>query len=117
MKGWIILALLAGALYYLYTETDKLDKPIASAEELMNKIERKLDSMTGTSIIKVDRKKTASLKSAIAERLSTPELAELNQVLTSSETLVEFKAEYCISPAYSHPVFSKDNLQFICDHL
>ena len=41
MKGWIILALLAGALYYLYTETDKLDAPIAQTEAMVKKIENK----------------------------------------------------------------------------
>lgn len=37
MKGWLILALLAGALYYLYTETDKLDAPIAKTEAMVKK--------------------------------------------------------------------------------
>lgn len=116
MKGWIILALLAGALYYLYTETDKLDAPIEGAEALLSKIERKLDAMTGTKIIKLDRK-VAALKSEIAERLSTAELEELDQVLSSVDTLEDFKTNHCYSLSTSGTPFSKENLEFICDKL
>lgn len=58
MKGWIILAFLCGALYYLYTETDKLDAPIAKTEEMVQKIENKVSSAMGTQIIKMDQNLT-----------------------------------------------------------
>jgi Na+/phosphate symporter len=116
MKGWITLLILAGILYYLLTETTQLDKPISQAEELVIKIHRKLDAMTGTKIIKMD-KKVANLKADIAARLSTRELEELNQIVTSPENLEEFKDKYCNLRTISHPVFNKDNLEFICDKL
>ena len=116
MKGWIILAILAGVLYYLVTQTDKLDEPIAQTEALVKKIERKLDAMTSTQIIRLDQKK-ARLKADIAERLSASELQELDNILTTPDTLMDFKDEYCRGNVISHPVFNKDNLLFICDNL
>ncbi|MDF0536049.1 hypothetical protein KDN34_17240 [Shewanella yunxiaonensis] len=115
MRGWIILAVLAAIVYYLATKTDKLDEPIAKSEALLNKIERKLDAMTGTQIIRIDQKR-AKLRSTLGERLSNAELQELNKVLESPDTFSDFKDEYCRSDVMSHPVFSKDNLQFICDN-
>ncbi|QSX30072.1 hypothetical protein JYB88_18180 [Shewanella cyperi] len=116
MKGWIILALVAGGLYYLYTETDKLDEPIAQTEEILKKIERKLDAMTGTRIIRVDRN-VAQLKSELASRFTPSELSEFNSVLSNRDTLEDFKEEYCGSSNATHPIFSNDNLLYLCDHL
>ncbi|MGL5358450.1 MAG: hypothetical protein ACRDBI_01860 [Shewanella sp.] len=116
MKGWIILALLAGALYYLYTETDKLDAPIAKVENLATKVEHKLDSMTGTQIIKID-KKLAQARQDILERLSSTELTEFNKIPLTADAIADFKAEYCGTNATKHPVFSRDNLLYICDNL
>ncbi|MCU7978031.1 hypothetical protein L5M43_22750 [Shewanella sp. SW36] len=116
MKGWIILALLAGALYYLYTETDKLDVPIAKTEAMIKEIENKVDSMTGTKIIKIDHK-LAKVRTDIIERLSTLELEAFNQIPMTPESIADFKANYCGTMAPQHPVFSKDNQLYLCDHL
>ena len=109
------MAVLAAVIYYLATKTDKLDQPIAQTEALLNKIERKLDAMTGTQIIRIDQKR-AKLRSSLAERLSDPELQELNRVLQTPDTFADFKDQYCQGNVVSHPVFSKDNLLFICDN-
>ncbi|MGL4937069.1 hypothetical protein [Shewanella sp.] len=116
MKGWIILALLAGALYYLYTKTDKLDAPIAAAQDIVHKIQHKLDSMTGTQIIKID-KKVAQARQDILERLSSTELAEFNKIPLTTDAIADFKEQYCGPNATKHPVFSRDNLLYICDNL
>lgn len=116
MRGWIIIAALAGGLYYLYTETDKLDEPIAETQAVLKKIERKLDSLTGTQIIRVDGR-LQKLKSEIGERLSAAELDEFDAVLTDKNSVLDFKAEYCSGNKNSHPVFDRENLQFICDNL
>lgn len=116
MKGWIILALLAGALYYLYTETDKLDAPIAQTEAMVKKIENKVDSMTGTKIIKIDHK-LAKARTDIIERLSTIELEAFNKIPLTAESIADFKANHCGTRAPEHSVFSKDNLLYICDNL
>ncbi|MFQ6372492.1 hypothetical protein [Shewanella sp. YIC-542] len=115
MRGWIILAGVGGLIYYLATQTHTLDEPIATTEVLLNKIEQRLDAMTGTQIIRME-KKHAQLKAALSERLSNAELQELNHVLESQYTVADFKAEYCRGNVLTHPVFSKDNLQFICDN-
>ncbi|WP_372870759.1 hypothetical protein [Shewanella sp.] len=116
MRGWIILAVIAGGLYYLYTETDKLDEPIAETQAVLKKIERKLDSLTGTKIIRVDGQ-LQNLKAEIGKRLSSAELSEFDTVLTDKNSLSDFKAQYCGSASATHPVFGKENLQFICDNL
>lgn len=116
MKGWIILALLAGALYYLYTETDKLDVPIAKTEAMVKKIENKVDSITGTQIIKIDHK-LAKVRTDIVERLSALELNAFNQIPMTPESIADFKAHYCGTMAPEHPVFSKDNQLYLCDNL
>ncbi|ABI40980.1 conserved hypothetical protein [Shewanella sp. MR-4] len=116
MKGWIILALLCGALYYLYTETDKLDAPIAKTEEMVQKIENKMGSMTGTQIIKIDQKRTKARKD-ILERLSAPEVEEFNKIPLTEDGIADFKEIYCGTKAPEHPIFSRDNLFFICDNL
>ncbi|QDE33084.1 MULTISPECIES: hypothetical protein [Shewanella] len=115
MRGWIILAIIAGGIYYFATETDKLDKPINDIKSMFNKADRKLDSMTGTKIIRVD-KHIPQIKTEIYDRLSTIEIRELDGVFTSNEAISEFKNQYCHSSA-RHPVFTKDNLQFICDKI
>ncbi|WP_445945892.1 hypothetical protein [Shewanella sp.] len=115
MRGWILLALIGAGIYYMATETTKLDKPIAQALGFFNKAENKLDSMTGTKIIKVN-KNALQVKAAIAERLSGTELKEFEQIMVSAGDIEDFKAEYCHHDA-RHPVFSKDNLRFMCDKL
>lgn len=116
MKGWILIAIVAGGVYYLATRTDKLDEPIAQTEVILKKIERKLDAMTGTQIIRIDKKK-AHLLTSIGDRLSNAELGELDKVLSTPDGFSEFKDQYCQGNVVSHPVFSRDNLQFICDNL
>ena len=115
MRGWIILAMIAGGIYYFATETDKLDKPIDDIKSLLNKVDRKFDSMTGTKIIRVD-KYIPQMKKEIYDRLSAIEIRELDGVFTSDEAISEFKKQYCHSGVH-HPVFTKDNLQYICDKL
>ncbi|MFB2760847.1 hypothetical protein ACE012_15245 [Shewanella xiamenensis] len=116
MKGWIILALLSGALYYLYTETDKLDAPIAKTEEVIQKIENKVSSAMGTQIIKIDQNLTKARKEILA-RLSAPEVEEFNKIPLTEEGIADFKESYCGTKATEHPIFSRDNLLFICDNL
>ncbi len=115
MRGWIGLAIVAGVVYYFATETNKLDKPINDIKSMFTKADKKLDSMTGTKIIKID-KHIPQVKSEIRERLSTLELRELDGVFASNESITEFKDQYCHSSA-RHPVFTKENLQFICDKI
>ena len=116
MRGWIILGAGIGLLYYLATETDKLDEPIAQTDALLKRIERKLDSMTGTQIIRVD-KNIAMFKTQIAERLTRQELAALDDILESRDTVIEFKEKYCDNSNNRFDKLSKDNQQFICDKL
>lgn len=116
MKGWIIIGLLAGAVYYFATETDKLDEPIAQTEAVIKKISRKLDSMTGTTIIKVDNT-LRDLKAQLAERLNSQEVQELETVLTDTESAEDFRDQFCDAPDNKHIVFSKENLRAICDAL
>lgn len=116
MRGWIILGIGAGLLYYVATETNKLDEPIAKSDELLQKIERKLDSLTGTKIIRVDSR-VAHLKKEIGQRMSERELLALDKILASEYALQDFKDEYCSGKAKQHGSFSKDNLFFICDRL
>ncbi|GIU48941.1 hypothetical protein TUM4438_31450 [Shewanella sairae] len=116
MKGWIILAIIGGILYYLYTETDTLDEPIAEVEGIFQQAENKLDSMTGTQIQRVDHTLDI-LKSDIADRLSATENQALQAISQSKQTLSEFKQDFCGSHAQKHSVFSKENQTYICDQL
>ncbi|WP_417762902.1 hypothetical protein [Shewanella sp.] len=116
MKGWILIAIAAAALYYFATRTDKLDEPIAQTEAVLKKIERKLDAMTGTQIIRIDKKKSQLLAN-IDDRLSGVELHETDSILSTPDAFNDFKQQYCQGNVLSHPVFSRDNLQFICDNL
>jgi|GEM_PF-967642 len=116
MRGWITLGLGAGLLYYVATETNKLDEPIAKSNEILQKIERKLDSITGTRVIKVDNH-IAHLKKEIGERMSKRELQALDDILVSEYTLQEFKDDYCGGKTKQHDYFNKENLFFICDKL
>ena len=115
MRGWIILAIIAGGIYYFATETDTLDKPINDIKNIFSKADKKLNSMTGTKIIRVD-KHIPQIKKEIYDRLSTIEIRELDGLFTSDEAISEFKQQYCHSSA-RHPVFTKDNLQYICDKI
>ncbi len=116
MKGWIILAIIGGILYYLYTETDTLDEPIAEVEGIFQQAENKLDSMTGTQIQRVDNTLDL-LKSDIADRLSATENQALKAISQSNATLSEYKQDFCGSNAVKHSVFSKENQTYICDQL
>ncbi|MGS0677296.1 hypothetical protein [Shewanella sp. 0m-4] len=116
MKGWIILAIIGGILYYLYTETDTLDEPIAEIEGIFQQAEDKLDSMTGTQIQRVDNTLDL-LKTDIADRLSATEQQALTVITQSQAKLNEFKADFCGSGANKHSAFSKENQTYICDKL
>ena len=116
MKGGIILGLGAGVLYYMATETNMLDEPMAQTDAFLQKIERKLDATTGTKIIKVDNK-TSQLKQEISQRMSTGELGALDDILESEYSVQSFKDEYCNGSAPRHESLSRDNLQYICDKL
>ncbi|GIU17634.1 MULTISPECIES: hypothetical protein [unclassified Shewanella] len=116
MKGWIILAIIAGTLYYLYTETDTLDEPIAEVQGIYQQAEDKLDSMTGTQIQRIDDR-VDLLKTDIADRLSTTEQQALKLITQSQAKLDDFKDEFCGSGANSHSAFSKENQTYICDKL
>ncbi|MCE9680589.1 hypothetical protein LZP69_15665 [Shewanella sp. AS1] len=116
MKGWIILGLGIGLIYYLVTETNKLDEPIDKTSAILKKIERKLDSMTGTRIIKVDHP-ISHLKKEIADRLSRAELLALDGILETKESVAEFRDEYCSSPQRRFTELTKENQTFICDKI
>ncbi len=116
MRGWIIVVGAVALLYYLITETDKLDKPIAETDALLQKIERKLDSMTGTRIIKVEQN-VSQLKSEIIDRLNRTELAALDGILETKASVLEFKDEYCGHSSKRFNALSKENQTFICDKI
>ena len=116
MRGWIILGLGVGLLYYAATETNKLDEPIAQSEALLKNIERKIHAMTGTTAIK-NNDNRSQLKQEIAKRLSPRELTELDKILDSNDSLQEFKSEYCGASADKHENLSQENIYFICDKL
>ncbi|GIU02747.1 hypothetical protein [Shewanella algidipiscicola] len=116
MRGWIILGAGAGLLYYLATETNKLDEPMAQADALMQKAERKLDSMTGTKIIKVDNH-LSQLKAEIANRLNKAEQAALEDIFESEQSVMAYKQQYCGDNASRFTILSRDNQLFICDKL
>ncbi|QLE87581.1 hypothetical protein FLM48_22395 [Shewanella sp. Scap07] len=116
MKGWIILAIGVGVLYYLATETNELDKPIAQTEALLSQIENKIDAMTGTQIIKVDNR-INNIKDEISDRLSNAELVVLDAILASEQSVSEYKQSFCGSKAPRHNDLSRDNQRFICDKI
>ncbi len=115
MRGWILIALIGGGIYYFATETDKLDKPIAEIQSVINGAETKLDSMTGTKITRKENN-VPKIPSSVIERLTSSELSELQSSFTTHESLAEFKDDYC-GFGLSNPVISKENLQFICDKI
>ncbi|MCL1095630.1 hypothetical protein [Shewanella kaireitica] len=116
MKGWILLALIGGILYYLYTETDTLDEPVAEVQAIYQQAEDKLDSMTGTQLQRIDAK-VDLLKTDIADRLSATEKQALNVITQSQAKLDDFKQHYCGNGADKHSNFSKENQTYICDKL
>lgn len=116
MRGWIILGLGVGLLYYTATETNKLDEPIAQSEALLQKIEHKIQAMTGTAAIKTNDR-MPKIKQEIAERLSPNELNALDNILDSKDSLGKFKAEYCSGSTLKHKSLSQENIYFICDKL
>ncbi|ABZ78812.1 conserved hypothetical protein [Shewanella halifaxensis HAW-EB4] len=116
MKGWIILAIIGGIIYYLYTQTDTLDEPIAEVQDIYQQAEDKLDSMTGTQIQRIDDK-VDLLKTDIADRLSATEQQALHLITQSQAQLDQFKDDFCGSGANKHSAFSKDNQTYICDKL
>ncbi|MCL1143788.1 hypothetical protein [Shewanella gaetbuli] len=116
MRGWIGLAIIAGTIFYFATETDKLDEPIEYIENIFKKADKKVTSMTGTKIQRVDTS-IPKLKESIYERLSTVEIRELDGVFIDQEAIADFKEQYCTGSRSTHPVFSRENLQFICDKI
>ncbi|MCK8046887.1 hypothetical protein MSG37_18520 [Shewanella sp. 1CM18E] len=116
MKGWIILAIIGGILYYLYTETNTLDEPIAEVEAIFQQAEDKVDSMTGTQIQRIDDT-VELLKTDIVDRLSSAEAKALEAISQSKATLNAYKEDFCGSRAPKHPAFSKENQTYICDQL
>lgn len=117
MRGWIGLAIIGGIIYYFATETDKLDEPIEYVQSFFSAADKKLSSMTGTKIQRIDKQAPLQIKEKLYERLSTIEIRELDGTFTSNEAIADFKQEYCQGSKITHPVFSKDNLQFICDKI
>ncbi|WP_434953301.1 hypothetical protein ACRWQL_10170 [Shewanella sp. HL-SH4] len=116
MRGWIGLAIIGGIIYYFATETNKLDEPIEYVQTMFTTADKKVTSMTGTTIQRVDHK-IPIIKEKIYERLSTIEIRELDGVFIDSDSITKFKKEYCSRSTRNHPVFSRDNLQFICDQI
>ena len=116
MKGWILLALIGGILYYLYTETDTLNEPVAEIQAMYKQAEDKVDSVTGTQLERIDDK-VALITADIADRLSTTEQKALELITKSQEKLDEYKEQYCGNGADIHSSFSKENQTYICDKL
>ncbi|WP_394390467.1 hypothetical protein [Shewanella woodyi] len=116
MRGWIILGLGVGLLYYVATETNKLDEPIAQSEAMLEETVRKIQGMTGTTAIKTNDK-VPQLKREIAERLSPKELSTLDQIISSPSSLRSFKEEYCSGITPKHDSLSQENIYFVCDKL
>ncbi|UJF22284.1 hypothetical protein [Shewanella sp. OMA3-2] len=116
MRGWIGLAIIGGIIYYFATETNKLDEPIEYVQTMFTTADKKVTSMTGTTIQRID-KKIPIIKEKIYERLSTIEIRELDGVFIDSDSIANFKQEYCSRSTVNHPVFSRDNLLFICDQI
>ena len=115
MRGWILIALIGGAIYYFATETDKLDEPIAAIQSVLNNADEKVTSMTGTKIIRKSDKVIA-IPSGVIDRLTAKEASEFKAIFTDNSTVDAFNDEYCSFGA-RHPVISKDNLQLICDKI
>ncbi|MCL1067984.1 hypothetical protein L2735_14410 [Shewanella olleyana] len=115
MRGWILIALIGGVIYYFATETDKLDEPIAEIQSVLNSADEKVTSMTGTKIIRKSDK-VISMPSGVIERLSSKEALEFKSIFTDNATVAAFDDEYCGFGA-KHPVFGKENLQLICDKI
>ncbi|GGI88978.1 hypothetical protein GCM10007978_28330 [Shewanella hanedai] len=116
MRGWIVLGLGVGLLYYTATETNKLDETIAQSESMLHKVQSKIQDMTGTTAIKTNDR-LPILTQEIAERLSPSELSALNDILDSPDSLEEFKASYCSSSTPEHKSLSQENIYFICDKI
>lgn len=116
MKGWILIALIGGVLYYLYTKTDTLDEPIAKVQAVYQQAEEKLDSMTGTQIKHIDNKVNL-LTTDIAERLSATEQQALKLISQSQEKLDDYNERYCGNSAERYTSFSKENQTYLCDKL
>ncbi|WP_394132182.1 hypothetical protein [Shewanella maritima] len=116
MRGWIGLAIIAGIIYYFATETDKLDEPIEFITNMFTQAERKLDSVTGTKIQRVD-KRIPAIKADLSRRLNVAELAELDNILKSNYSLEDFTQTYCSESNAQHEIFTRDNLRYICDQL
>ncbi|MEZ9236349.1 MULTISPECIES: hypothetical protein [unclassified Shewanella] len=115
MRGWILIALIAGVIYYFATETDKLDEPIAEIQSVMDNADDKISSMTGTKIIRKSDK-VIKIPSGVIERLSGKEVNAFKDIFTNNESVANFKSEYC-GFGSKHPIFGKDNLQLICDKI
>jgi len=116
MKGWILIALIGGILYYLYTETDTLDEPVAEVQAIYQQAEDKLDSMTGTQMKRIDDKVNL-LTTDITERLSVTEQQALELISQSQVKLDDYKERYCGNGADRHSSFSKENQTYLCDKL
>lgn len=116
MKGWILIALIGGILYYLYTETDTLDEPVAEVQAIYQQAEDKLDSMTGTQMKRIDAK-VDLLTTDIVERLSVTEQQALTLISQSQAKLDDYKERYCGNGAERHSSFSKENQTYLCDKL
>ncbi|PMG74930.1 hypothetical protein BCU84_17750 [Shewanella sp. 10N.286.51.B7] len=115
MRGWILIALIGGVIYYFATETNKLDEPIAEIQSVINSADDKVTSMTGTKIIRKSEKVIA-IPSGVIERLSDKEASEFKAIFTDNSTVAAFKDDYCGFGA-RHPVIGKENLQLICDKI
>jgi hypothetical protein len=116
MKGWILIALIGGILYYLYTETDTLDEPVAEVQAIYQQAEDKLDSMTGTQMKRIDANVNL-LTTDITERLSVTEQQALKLISQSQVKLDDYKERYCGNGAKRHSSFSKENQTYLCDKL
>ncbi|WOT05221.1 hypothetical protein [Shewanella youngdeokensis] len=116
MKGWVLLVLIAGGIYYLYTETDTLDDPYADMQAIYEESQTKLQGMTGTQLKHIDDK-VDIITTDIAERLSSTEQKALGLITQSQDKLEEYKEQFCGGGAEQHHSFSKENQMFICDHL
>ncbi|MGI2261359.1 hypothetical protein [Shewanella sp. GXUN23E] len=116
MKGWLILGILAGGIYYLYNNTDIFNEQKTEAQTQYQAFENKVKNMTSTQITRVDNQ-LGDIRANFRKRMNKAEQAELELITSSRETISDFKDNFCTESVPSHPVFSRENTRALCDLL
>lgn len=114
MKPWLIFGLLIGTLYYLYNNTDIFDGQKAEAQNQYEQLQDKVKSMTSIQVAS-SVVLPADIRNNFQRRMTNEELAELELILSSWETISDFKDNFCADAIPSHPIFSRENTRGLCD--